>query len=124
MNLHGIASPLIAVVNPMQVASVRKSTGYTTDATGQRIPSYAPATPISCQIQSLSFNELTALDGLNIQGVKRKIYINGAWDGVIRADGKGGDLVTMPNGDIFLVVLALETWPDWSCVAVVKQNGS
>jgi hypothetical protein len=124
MNLNAIVSGAISAVNPMELATIQISTGYTTNPDGTRVPTYQPARQVLCQIQSLAYNDLFQLDGLNIQGVKRKIYINGHWDGVIRADGKGGDVLTMPNGDVYLVVLVLEHWAQWSSLAVTLQDGS
>ncbi len=41
------------------------------------------------QIQPLSIPDLKQIEGLNIQGDKKAIYINGALDGVIRVTLKG-----------------------------------
>lgn len=44
MNLHGIASPIVASVNPMTTVKVRHSTGWTKQSDGLRVPTYA--TPV------------------------------------------------------------------------------
>jgi hypothetical protein len=124
LNLHGIVSGVIGAVNPQIIASIQCSTGYTTNGDGSRTPSYAEPVDVKCQIQALQYNDLVQTDGLNIQGARRKIYMSGHWAGLVRVDQKGGDLITMPNGDIYLVVLVLEHWPDWTSVAVTLQNGS
>lgn len=124
MNLHSIVSNLIGMVNPMQTATVQRSNGYTTDDSGRQVPTYAPLKIITCQIQSLTYTDLMQIDGLNIQGVKRKIYINGHLDAVIRSRREGGDLIILQNGETYLIVQILEHWPDWSSLAVVLQTDS
>lgn len=128
MNLHAIASPAIAIVNPMIEVTVRVSTGsYTTAADGTRTPVYSDVTGVSAQIQALSFGDIQKLDGLNIQGTRRKIYLNGKFDGLNRQEQKGGDLIIYPSGASYpygttwLIVHVLEQWPDWVCVAVTQQ---
>jgi len=76
------------------------------------------------QVQSLTYTDLTQIDGLNIQGVRRAIYINGEVDGLVRSENKGGDIITTPNGEVWLVVLVLEYWPDWTKCVVTLQNGA
>lgn len=76
------------------------------------------------QIQNLTFRDLQQLEGLNVQGVRHAIYINGRVDGIIRSQNKGGDLVTFADGSIYLVAHVLEYWPTWCKVAATLQNGS
>jgi hypothetical protein len=124
MNLHGIASRYISTVNPMMVVTIQQSDGtYNITPDGTRTPNFNTLTT-NAQIQSLTADELKQLDGLNLQGVKRAAYLTGDWRGVVRADGQGGDVMTFPDGTTWRVVLALETWPDWSKVAVCQQVGS
>jgi hypothetical protein len=122
MNLHGIVSGAIGAINPQEVAIIQRSNGYITDDSGRQVPSYAPLKAVRCQVQSLQYNDLMQIDGLNIQGVKRKIYVNGHLDPVIRSRREGGDLIQLPNGDTYLIVQVLEHWHDWSCLAVVLQT--
>jgi hypothetical protein len=82
---------------------------------------------VSAQVQPMTFKDLQILDGLNINGEKKAIYINGRIDGVIRVALKGGDLVILPDGTIWLVVQALEDFADtagWTKAAMVLQNGA
>lgn len=124
MNLHGIVSGAIGSVNPFVSATIQVSTGYTTTADFRQVPSY-DTHAASVQVQALTFEDLKKLDGLNIQGIRRALYIAGAWNGVIRADARGGDLITMPDGTVWLAVLELEAWPDWTKIAVTRQmNGT
>lgn len=71
----------------------------------------------------MSADEMHQVEMLNIQGVKRAIYLSGRINGIIRTDNKGGDLITAADGKRWLVVLVLEYWPDWCKVAVTLQNG-
>lgn len=127
MNLHGIASGIVSAVNPMVNARMQVSTGYATAIDGHRVPSYAPTRVVRAQIQSLTSGDLMQLSGLNLNGEKRAIYLTGNLDGVSRPDNKGGDLVTFPDGSIWLVVSILENWymsNGWMKVAVTRQNKS
>lgn len=128
MNLHAMAAPVVATVNPMINVTVRVSTGeYSTAADGTRTPLYDDVPDVPAQIQALAFGDIQKLDGLNIQGTRRKIYLNGKFDGLNRQEGKGGDLIVYPSGASYpygttwLVAQVLEQWPDWCCVAVTQQ---
>ena len=124
MNLHSIASPLIGAVNPHQPASVQVSTGYLTSLGGARTPQYQTYAGVTAQVQELSTADLRQLDALNIAGIRRKIYLNGQWNNLVRSQQKGGDLVTLPDGTIWLIVHVFEYWPDWCSAAITLQNGS
>jgi hypothetical protein len=79
------------------------------------------------QVQPLGWRDLQQLDGLNLQGTRRKIYIHGEIDGIVRSENKGGDLIVVASGvnvGTWLVAQVLEAWPDWCCVAVTLQNGA
>lgn len=120
MNLHGIVSAAIGSVNPFTPAVLRQSTGYTTAPDGTQVPSYTD-TPLMVQVQAFSTDELRQLDGLNIQGNSTSIYVGGNWNGIIRTERQGGDLVVM-KGQTWLVVKVLEDWPDWTRLAIVLQT--
>lgn len=127
MNLHNIVAGAVSAINPAMNATIQRSTGYTTAADGTRAPTYASPERVKAQVQALQYNDLTQLAGLNIQGEKRAMYLNGNWEGVARPDGRGGDLITLPDGSVWLVVQVLENWASqdgWVKVAVTRQNGS
>lgn len=135
MNLHAIAAPYVAIVNPAVPGALLVSSGYTTSAAGKRTPAYAASVAVMVQVQALSSGELELMEGLNIQGVKRGMYLNGDVKGVDRAAGDGGDLITFDSsadvpgalqGTTWLVSVVLETWDTggWCKVGVVKQNGA
>lgn len=122
MNLHGIVAGAIGTVNPQVPVDLSKSAGYTTAADGTQVPTYAAlATGVMAQVQPLSARELRHVDGLNIQGEFKSIYLYGKWGGIIRATQQGGDLITLPDGSRWLMVDSLEDWPDWCKVVACRQ---
>ena len=126
MNLHKIVTGVISAVNPQIVGTFQASSGNITGGSGKRTPSYAPPINVYMQVQPLSTGDIMKLDGLNLQGVMSKIYMNGRVDGAVRPEVKGGDLFTITSGvnkGVWLVNNVLEQWPDWACCAVTLQNG-
>ena len=121
MNLQAITGNIIASVNPVTTGSVRMSAGYTMLSSGEQVPAYAPSIVAQLQIQALSGRDLAHMDNLNIQGVMRAIYLQGNWEGIDRPENKGGDLIDV-NGQTWLIMQVLESWPDWTKVAVVLQQ--
>jgi hypothetical protein len=122
MNLNRLAAGIVGAVNPQVSISVQLSTGSTTNPDGTQTPTYTTSTATG-QVQPLGSQDLRRLDGLNIQGVTAKVYLNGDFEGVFRVLGKGGDLLTF-NGQTYLVTAVLERWPDWTCVGVTMQLGA
>ncbi|MEX3628093.1 MAG: hypothetical protein VB138_00145 [Burkholderia sp.] len=130
MNLHGIVSGVIGTVNPFVPVTLQQSAGtYDTAPDGTRTPHYS-ASPQSVQVQALSAKEIQHLDGLNIQGVLRKAYLNGDWRGVYRTTNQGGDRMQFAavagvpaslQGTTWKVVQVFETWPDWCALAIQLQ---
>jgi hypothetical protein len=82
---------------------------------------------LSGQVQPISTRDLQMLDGINLGGVRWKIYLEGEVDSIVRPEKKGGDLITISTGrhqGTWLVVAVLEQWPDWCVCAMVQQlNG-
>ncbi len=109
MNLHSRVSGIIARVNPMQTVTVRHATGWTQNADFTRVPTYSTTTMLA-QIQALTAAELSQVDGLNLQGEMLAIYVNGNLEGVSRPDNAGGDLVTLADSSVWLVVKIDEDW--------------
>lgn len=125
MNLHGIAAPIISAVNPMVPVVVFVSAGSVTNPDGSRVPAFLPALSVAGQIQPISTRDMAQLEGINLGGVRWKIYLYGEVDSIIREERKGGDLVIIPQGrhkGTWLVVQVLEQFPDWCCAAIVFQN--
>jgi len=127
MNLHGLAVGVIAAVNPIISLSIQVSTGNTIDPSGKRVPTYDSPVTVPGQVQPLSYQDIQHLDGLNIQGTRRAIYINGRVDGLVRSENKGGDLITVATGvnaGVWLVALISEQWPDWCKALCTLQDGA
>jgi hypothetical protein len=82
---------------------------------------------VSIQVQPLAGKDLRQIEGLNLNGTLRKLYLNGSLNGTVRVSAKGGDLVTLtdgPNAGVWLVAYIFEQWPDWVAACCVLQNGS
>lgn len=125
INVRGLANAAIQAVNTNQTIGWVQSSGYTTDAAGHRTPS-STTTSIEAQVQATSAGDLKHIDGLNIQGVMRSVYMYGNVQGVVRADQKGGDILQFPevpggSSKNWRVVSVVETWPTWAKVIVVLQ---
>jgi hypothetical protein len=124
MNLRGYANGATRAINPNIEAIVRVSAGYGIKPDGNRIPKYDNL-PFRAQVQALQYNDMMHLEGLNIQGIRRAIYLNGMIDSVKRINRNGGDLIkiaTGPNAGSWLVSIVLEQWPDWAKCAVTLQD--
>ena len=121
MNLHAIVSGAVGTINPPVLCTLAVSTGYTTSPDGTRVPTYATTPNLPAQIQALSYTDLMKMGGLNIEGIRRAVYLNGNIEGVDRAAIKGGDIITEPDGTVWLVAQVLEAWPDWTKLAATKQ---
>ncbi len=120
MNLHGIASTAISGVNPFILAQIKHSSGtYVTGADGKRTPNYVSGN-VMVQMQPITTGDVKHLAALNIQGVHAAIYVNGNYNAVVRSQGFGGDIVTI-GVLTYLVVAVLESWPDWSKLALTLQ---
>jgi hypothetical protein len=130
LNLHAAVRGPIQTVNPDLTAVYYSSQPPTTAADGQRTPVYIQ-TPAQVQVQALSGKDLRHESFMNIQGVKRSVYMFGNTQGVSRPDVKGGDLLAFPQvrggaNQLWLVVIVLESWsPDpasWCKLGVVLQS--
>jgi hypothetical protein len=86
------------------------------------------ALTLLAQIQPMTWRDLQQVDGLNVQGVRWKVYLSGEVDGMVRSEKKGGDLVIVPAGSrhagTWLVTQVLEQFPDWVCAAITLQNAA
>jgi hypothetical protein len=127
LNLHAIVGPIVSTINPSITIQLQKSTGYATNADGSRTPAYAPAINVTAQVQPETWRDIQQMDGLNIQGTRKVMYINGATDGLVRVFAMGGDIVTFPDGTVWLVAQTLEDFSltaGWTKAALTLQNGS
>lgn len=124
MNLHNIVAPAVAAINPMRAVTISASTGYTTNADGTRVPTYAAPVTLMAQLQELSSKDLQQTDGLNLQTETKALYLDGSWEGAVRADGRGGDLLVIDQQN-WLVVKVLENWGGrwrgWTKLLIARQ---
>lgn len=125
MDLLSLTNAAIDVVNPRILLSIQIYRGTGKDEAFRPVPLYDPPILRMGQVQSMEWRDIQMLDGLNLQGTRRKIYIYGALDGIVRATDKGGDLITDPNCNVWLVAQVLEHWEGrWCAVAATLQNES
>lgn len=129
MNLHGVVSGLISAVNPFVSVTLSRSVGYSTNPDGTRVPVYTVIPGLQVQIQALTYGDIQLLNGLNIQGVRRAVYIGHEVEAIVRVGQEGGDLMTfasgtLPEGNVWLAAHVLEAWPDWRKIAITLQNGA
>ncbi len=123
MDLRSIANSVSQTVNPNKIVTILKSSGYSIGTGRKQVPSYSTGVTLPAQIQALDSKDLKQLDGLNIQGTIKAIYVRGAFAGVIRPEGVGGDIVQI-DGQDWLIVKILEGWALWTKAAIVLQNPS
>jgi len=97
INLRGIANRAIQRVNPDVMVTINRSTGYEINDAGTQIPTYEEMTA-RAQVQPTSYSDQQKLDGLNIQGVSRIVYLEADVAGIIRIDKRGGDQIVFPAG--------------------------
>jgi hypothetical protein len=127
MNLRNIVRGAITSINPDVLATIMQSTGYTIDTDGTQVPQYTIVDNVPVQVQALSNDELHQLEGLNIQGNKFGVYLNGDYSGLIRRTGQGGDLVVL-YGTVWLATIVLENWgipgtaDAWVKLAITQQT--
>lgn len=126
MRLRSIVNGAIQGINRDQQVMWVRNRGYTTAADGKQTPGQT-STPVCANVQALSGTDLRHVDGLNLQGVMRSVYLYGDVEGIVRAQGKGGDMLQFPmtpGGAVqnWLVTQVMETWPHWARVIVTLQN--
>lgn len=118
--MHQIVSGAVGAVNPHTTVSIRRPTGMTTTDEGRRVPSYETIANVPAQVQPLSHGELALVEGMNLQGQKSSIYLNGKWAGLVRGTGQPGPLFVI-DGVTWMVAVVLEDWADWTKLALVRQ---
>lgn len=100
-----------AVSRALTVASVAMST----------------ATMLWMQVQPMTNRDLLQLEGLNLGGEKKAVYTSGDVAGVVRVELKGGDLLDLPDGSVWLVNQTLEDFnltAGWTKFAITLQDGA
>lgn len=82
---------------------------------------------IAADVQPLAYGDLRQVEGLNLAGVFKVMYVNGPAASLVRAKGKGGDIVVMPDGSVWLISQILEGWnvtAGWTKALITLQDGS
>jgi hypothetical protein len=128
MNLHSVVGPIVGAVNPNLAATIQLSNGTTKDAAFKQIPAYLAAQAVTVQMQPLGYKDLLQVEGINVGGGKlRAFYLSGNAQAVSRVAQKGGDLITLPDGTLWLTVQVLEDFSvtsGWVKVAATLQMPS
>ena len=126
MNLNADVAGVIGAVNPRLQVSVRLNQGNITNSDGTRSPSYSDPISLLAQVQPITWRDIQMMDGLNLQGTRKAIYLSGQIDVLVRVTNQGGDLISFPDGSIWLVGIVLEGWATagWCKVAATLQDGS
>lgn len=120
MNLNFIVGNAINAITPKIAIDIWRSAGYFIAPGGIQTPYFTRST-IMGDVQALSGGDLRKLEGLNVQGVSQKIYLNGDYEGVVRNKGEGGDIMFF-NGAYWLVTVVMERWADWVCLGLTQQT--
>jgi hypothetical protein len=122
INVRAMANAAIQAVNPDERCHYQSSIGNVTGADGVRVPQYAAPQPVIVQLQATTQDDLKRANALELQGEKLKAWLPTPLVGLVRADQRGGDLLTRDrDGTLWLVLSVIETWPDWTSVVLVKQ---
>jgi hypothetical protein len=124
MNLQLAVRGYISAVNPDINVTVQQSNGFLTGPDGKSVPQFITIPNVQAQDQPLQWRDLQMIEGLNLQGLRRKFWMQGEVDGQVRSETKGGDLITLSDGSVWLVALVSEQWPDWCSVICTLQDGS
>lgn len=132
MNVRALANRATRRINPNLLVTLKRSTGYTVDATGAQVPSYAADETIAVQVQALTQKELEHLDRLNVSNGQASLFADTQLSSVDRPSQSGGDIIVFGSdaatpatlrGQTWLVVALLEGWAGsgWCKVAITSQ---
>ncbi len=131
LNLHSAVRGMIQAVNADISATYLQSTGYTLNASGQQVATYAQAKTVQIQVQPPSGRDLQHMEFLNLQGVVRTVFLYSNPQAVDRINVQGGDLLQFPQFhgepiDNWLVTYVDQTWDvgltGWTKLIVTLQT--
>lgn len=102
---------------------------YNVSGPAQTVDSEAMTTllTIPADVQPMSSDDLRQVEALNISGVHKVMYVNGPAASLVRVNSKGGDLVTLPDGSVWLVTMIPEGWnvsAGWTKALITLQDGN
>lgn len=122
MDMMGLANSTISTtVSPNAMVNLYSSTGYDIGGGRRQLSHYADPVSLAASVQALDGADLRQVEGLNIQGTLRAIYLRMSVSGISRPKAKGGDLIKF-DGDTWLIAKVLETWPLWTKAVMVLQE--
>jgi hypothetical protein len=122
MELRQYVNNTTSYVNENTLITIRQSTGFTVGLGQKQIPTYAPDATGYAQIQAADSDELEHIEGMNLQGTFRNLYISSQLYAVVQPLQKGGDLILI-GGTTWLVVKVIEDrWPTWCKVLICLQS--
>jgi hypothetical protein len=126
VNVHSIVNRYVGTINPNVRVTLYRSTGATTNADFSRTPKFANPQFVSShawvQSQPVTYSDIQMVEGLNIQGDRRKVWLNGQVEGLVRGLQVGGDFVVYRDGTNWKIALVLESWPDWCSAMLTLQS--
>lgn len=128
INLRGIANAAIQGINPNIKIRVQSPNGFTTDEYYNQVPKYIEET-LQGNVQAMSSDDLKHIDGLNLEGTLRAVYLYGNYNGVMRVGQQPSTKLFFTTNESGVtrerewnVFKMLEAWQGWCKVAVVLQE--
>lgn len=130
MNLHAIANPAVAAVNPNETVLWYENLGQTTDDSGLIVPQYSSPVTLTAQVQSEGDAALYYADRVGQNSIIRRFYLHGTQEqraaGIVRPEVRGGDYIQRTiNGLYYLIDAVLDDFSatsGWVCVRGVEQT--
>ena len=128
LDLRSIANGAIQGVNPDLSITIKQPSGYTVDPdTLVQVPNWVEQSALG-NVQSMSSDDLTQVQALNIEGTMRAVYLRGNYNGIFRPGQQPNTVLrftTNESGTVatrdWNVFKVLEVWSTWCKVAVVLQ---
>ena len=128
INLRAIVNPATAVLHPNESITFYLSVGQTTDRTCTK-PVFAAPLSVQAQIQSLTSQDMQLDAGVPKSEIGCKAYLFSAQDsqgkpaGIIRALGRGGDVIRRADGSWWKTTALPEDFSasGWVCVHITEQ---
>lgn len=128
MNLQSIAWGQTKAINPSSRVLIKRSAGFVVNSAFQQVPQFSTYEAF-VDLQALNYEDIRHADLMSIQGMRRKMYITGQVNGLVRYAAQGGDLVNITdatstwNGTWWKVADVTEYWQGWNSSCITLQNG-
>lgn len=133
MNLHDIVRGAITAVNDDQTVTLYQSTGeYVRQQRGDMRQSFIEVSDIRAQVQSLTTNDMKALDALGITQTTRRFYLYADTGqkmppyAQLRPLGRSGDYIKDASGKWWLANGVIEDFTNegWICLLCTLQTAT